>query len=99
AVTAAHESEPGRRGRDAAPLRLRGPELPDAPAARDVDRADRAVVVPALQLRAEGPVRKTKEDVAEDELVPLLRRSQLCLHFYCGGLGGRVEDVVHRGIE
>ena len=43
-------------------------ELPDAPAGGDVDRADRAVVLPARVDRAEVAVLEPEEDVAEHEL-------------------------------
>ena len=47
AVAAAGEAEAGRRQADPAPLGLRRVELPDPLAGRDVDRADRAVILPA----------------------------------------------------
>ena len=71
------EAEPARRGRHAPALGLGRPELPNALAARDVDRADRAMVVPPGERPAEVPVLETEVDVPEEELAPLLRRRQL----------------------
>src|SRR5205807_4047755 len=85
AVAAAREADPGRRRRDAAALRLRGLELPDAFARGDVDRADRAVVVPALEEGAEVAVLEPEEHVA-DELVPELRLRERRLLLDGGGL-------------
>ena len=48
-------------------------ELPDPLAGRDVDRADRAVVVPArLQVLPVVAVREAEEDVAGEQRLPLL---------------------------
>ena len=98
AVAAAGEAEPARCRRDAAALRLGGLELPDPLAGGDVDRADRAVVVPALEAGAEVPVLEPEEDVALDQLPPLLRRRQLVLDEHGRGLRRRVEDVVRRRV-
>ena len=97
AVAAACEADAGRRQADAAPLGLRRVELPDALAGRDVDRADRAVILPARQVVAEVAVVEPEEDVAEQELALLLRRRQLLLDEDAGRLGGGVVDVVELG--
>ena len=80
--------------RHAAALGLRRHEFPHALAGRDVDRADRAVVVPVLERLAEAAVLEPEVYVAEHELPLLLRRRQLLLDQHRGGLGRGVEDVV-----
>src|SRR5205085_3025716 len=73
AVAAADEADAAGRRRRPAALGLGRGELPHALAARDVDRADRAVVAPAaLEERAEIAVREPEVRVAEQELLLLL---------------------------
>ena len=94
AVAAAGEAEPAVGRRDAAAFRLRRPELPHLPARVHVDRADRAVVVPAGQERPEVAVLQPEEDVAEHALAFLLGRRELRLLHDGGCFGRGVEDVV-----
>ena len=68
------------------------------PARRHVDRADRAVVLPACERRAERAVREAEVDVAEKELALLLGRAQPVLDQDSRRFGGRVEDVVRLGV-
>ena len=95
AVAAAGEAEPARGRRHAAALRLGRLELPDAPAGGDVDRADRAVVLPARELpgrscrsRARGRRRRAAACAASASGV-----SCCCIRTH-GRLGRGVEDVV-----
>src|SRR3954451_17664999 len=92
AVAAAREAEATLGRGDAAALGLRRRELPDLAAGRDVDRADRAVVVPPRQLRAEVAVLQAEEDVTQRELPLLLRRRQHGLDIEGCRLGRAVED-------
>src|SRR6185312_12139546 len=93
-VSPTGEPEAARRGRHTAAFWLRRLEFPDAPAGRDVDRADRAVIVPARERRAEVAVLETEVDVSEEQLATLLGRCELLLDQHGGRLGCGVEDVV-----
>src|SRR3954447_16744126 len=83
-VAAAGEADAARSRRDAAALGLGRLELPDTAGGVDVDRADRAVVVPVLEGGPEVAVQQAEVHVTEQELAALLRRRELLLDQHGG---------------